>query len=199
MSTYDFAIVLEDSQRIDEDIADKLFESGCDDALIGGRYGVDTIEFVREANSFREAVMSARLDVEHADKRLRVCRVEPSDLVTMAEIGRRSERSRENIRQMVTGERGPGGFPQPISGVLSKSPLWSWAQVAGHLFEQDVIGEEAVEQAKEIKQINLELSESQAPLKTDDQSYYVKGRCNCDIVSKVTVPDADYRCRYVEQ
>ena len=160
MDTYTFTLVLEGSPRIDEDVADKLFESGCDDALIGGRYGVDTIEFDREADSFHDAVMSAKLDVEAADERLRVCRVEPSDLVTIAEIGRRSERSRENIRQMVTGERGPKNFPQPISGVSSKSPLWSWARVAEWLAEQNVIEEAVVDQAKEIVQINRKLDES---------------------------------------
>jgi len=198
MDTYTFTLVLEGSPRIDEEMANRLYESGCTDALPGGRYGVDTIEFDREANSFREAVMSARLDVEHADEQLQVCRVEPSDLVTIAEIGRRSERSRENIRQMVTGERGPGGFPRPISGVSSKSPLWSWSKVAEHLFEQDVIGEEAVEQAKEIVQINRELSEPGAPLETAVRSDYVTGRYNCDIVSKVTETDANCHCRYVE-
>jgi hypothetical protein len=159
MSIYTFTLILQGSLRIDEEMANKLFESGCTDALLGGRYGVDTIEFDREADSFREAVISARLNVEAADERLRVCRVEPSDLVTIAEIGRRSRRTRENIRQMVIGERGPKNFPQPISGVLSKSPLWSWARVAEWLAEQNVIEKAAVEQAREIVQINRELSE----------------------------------------
>ncbi len=160
MDTYTFTLVMEGSPRIDEAMAEKLFESGCDDALIGGRYGVDTIEFDREADSFYDAVMSAKMDVEHADERLRVCRIEPSDLVTIAEIGRRSERTRENIRQMITGQRGPGGFPQPISGVSSKSPLWSWARVAEWLAEQNVIPKTVAEQAKEIVQINRKLDES---------------------------------------
>ena len=57
MHTYTFTLVLhEGSPRIDEDLANKLFESGCDDALPGGRYGVDAIEFDREAGSFRKAV-----------------------------------------------------------------------------------------------------------------------------------------------
>ena len=157
MKTYTFTLVLEGPQRIDDDIADKLFESGCADALPGGRYGVDTIEFDREANSFREAVMSAKRNVERADERLHVCRVEPSDLVTIAEIGRRCDRTRENIRQMVIGERGSKDFPLPIHGVLSKSPLWSWAQVAQWLAEKKMIGDDVLEQAKGIEQINHEL------------------------------------------
>lgn len=201
MNTYEFTLVLKGPQRIDEDIANKLFESGCDDALPGGRYGVDTIEFDREANSFREAVMSAKLGVEHADERLRVCRVEPSNLVTMAEIGRRSERSRANIRQMVIGERGPGGFPRPISGVLSKSPLWSWVQVAEWLAKLDVIKEEAVEQAREIVQINQEMREHRAFTEMVGQQSSIIVRGNSNIVSKVTTEvtegEADYFCRYV--
>lgn len=197
MNTYTFTLVLEGSQRIDDDIADKLFDSGCMDALIGGRYGVDTIEFDREANSFREAITSAKLDVEHADQRLWVCRVEPSDLVTMAEIGRRSERTRENIRQMVIGERGPKNFPRPVSGVLSKSPLWSWAQVAEWLAGQKIIEKEAAEQAKEIVYINQQLQEHKTLAETTNKTVCVIPRSNCNIVSKITIPATDCTFRYV--
>lgn len=160
MNTYTFTLILDGTPRIDEEMADKLYDTGCSDALIGGRYGVDAIEFDREANSFREAVMSAKLDVEAADERLHVCRVEPSDLVTISEIARRCGRTRENIRQMVTGQRGPKNFPRPIDGVLSKSPLWSWAKVAVWLTEQKIIEHDAAEQAEEIVHINCELNES---------------------------------------
>ena len=94
MKTYTFTLVLsQSSPRIDDDIADRLFEAGCDDALPGVRHGVSIVEFDREANSFHEAVMSARANVESADPRLQVCRVEPDDLVSMSEIGRRSGRT----------------------------------------------------------------------------------------------------------
>src|SRR5262249_3251901 len=59
--------------------------------------------------------------------------VEPDDLVTMAEIARRAGRSRESVRQLVTGERGPGGFPPPVANLTRRSPGWRWGDVVGWL------------------------------------------------------------------
>ena len=157
MKTYTFTLVLGESPRIDEKIANQLFEAGCDDALPGVRYGVSFLEFDREASSFHDAVMSAKADVEKANERLRVCRIEPEDLVSMSEIARRSKRSRENIGQMVKGSRGPKNFPSPVRGVATKSPLWSWAQVAQWLADHKKFDRKAAEQAREIVRINRDL------------------------------------------
>ena len=81
MNTYNFTLVLGNSPRIDEDIANRLFEAGCGDALVGVRYGVSILEFDREAASFHDAVTSAVADVQRADQRLGVDRIEPEDLV----------------------------------------------------------------------------------------------------------------------
>jgi hypothetical protein len=51
----------------------------------------------------------------------------------MAEIARRANRSRENIRQLVAGLRGPGGFPPPVANLKQKSPIWRWADVEAWL------------------------------------------------------------------
>jgi hypothetical protein len=49
-----------------------LYEAGCDDALIGMRDGVAFADFIREANSFTEAIQSAIRDVERAGVGARV-------------------------------------------------------------------------------------------------------------------------------
>lgn len=47
-----------------ESYIDKLYEAGCDDALIGlGEPGVLALEFTREADSLESAIETAKRDV----------------------------------------------------------------------------------------------------------------------------------------
>ncbi len=134
--THPFTLILSGIAELSEDVCDALFEAGCADALMGIRDGVVFLDFDREASSFREAVLSAIAEVESAGIGVMVLRVEPDELVTMAEIAHRAERSRENIRQLATGLRGPGGFPPPVANLTKKSPIWKWADVASWFAEK---------------------------------------------------------------
>src|SRR6266545_5566987 len=122
--THDFTLVLSGVPELTDELTDALFEAGCDDATVGQREGVVFLDFSREARSPREAILSAVTAVEGAGVGARVARVEPDDLVTMAEIARRAGRSRENIHQLVTAERGPGGFPPPVANLTKRSSVW---------------------------------------------------------------------------
>ena len=127
MSEYQFTLVI--SGEVDSDDAvDALFEAGCDDATIGTVDGVGYADFVREAPSFAAAVATAIRQVESVPG-LQARRVEPDDLVTMAEIAERLGRSRESVRLLIRGARGPGGFPPPVSHLKAKSRLWRWSEV----------------------------------------------------------------------
>jgi hypothetical protein len=116
--------VLEDEQF------DALYEAGCDDALFGVRDGVQYGAFDREAASFGEALASAIREVIAAVPGLRVTRIEPDELVTMAAIAKRSGLSREYIRLLSRNARGPGGFPAPVAYADSRTRLWHWPDVA---------------------------------------------------------------------
>jgi hypothetical protein len=48
----------------------------------------------------------------------------------MADIADRMERSRESVRLLIAGRRGPGGFPSPISHGIERGRLWRWSAVA---------------------------------------------------------------------
>ena len=48
----------------------------------------------------------------------------------MAEIADRLERTRESVRLLITGKRGRGGFPAPISHSRDRGRLWRWSDVA---------------------------------------------------------------------
>jgi hypothetical protein len=137
MQAYPFTLILSRVREITAGVEDALFEAGCDDALLGERDGVVFLDFKREAPSVREAVLSAIADVEKAGIGAQVARVEPDELVSMAEISRRANRSRENIRQLAAGLRGPGDFPPPVANLKQKSPIWRWADVEAWLRQRE--------------------------------------------------------------
>ena len=66
MPTYDFQIVLADVHAVNEEIADALFEAGCDDGTAFSSNGIAAVGFSRDAQSLEEAVRSAIADVNRA-------------------------------------------------------------------------------------------------------------------------------------
>ena len=128
MEEQPFTLVISGDLESEESL-DALFENDCDDATFGMVDGVGYGDFFHQGPGFAEAVRSAIERVESVAG-LRVLRVEPDDLVTMAEIAERLERSRESVRLLISGARGPGGFPPPISHLKARSRLWRWSEVA---------------------------------------------------------------------
>jgi predicted RNase H-like HicB family nuclease len=51
MKTYSFDVILDAVTELTDDMADALFEAGCDDAGVGSCEGVVTVHFDREAES----------------------------------------------------------------------------------------------------------------------------------------------------
>lgn len=137
MNTYQFTLLLDGPNIVVPDILDSLFEAGCDDALFGTRHGQAFADFVRGAPSLSEAITSAIEAIESSVPSLRVVRVEPETLVSAADIASRTGRSRESIRLLIEGKRGPGNFPHPVSWLKLKRPLWSWPDVARWFSQHD--------------------------------------------------------------
>ena len=156
--TYVFALVLADVPAGEDSLEDALFESGCDDALLGSRDGVWFLDFERSAPSLLAAVVAAVTDVSKADLGIRIDRVEPDDWVTASEIARRTERSRESVRQLIHAERGPGGFPPPIANVKRRSPLWRWSEVVEWFREGLNVGVGRGDEARDLAMINAALA-----------------------------------------
>lgn len=130
MGTYEFTLILEGPDVLGDEAADSLFESGCGDATFGEIDGSQYADFTRKARSLAEAIGSAKRSIESAVPGVRVIRVEPEDLVTAADIADRTGRTRESVRLLIAGERGPGGFPPPISHLKSRGRIWKWTDVA---------------------------------------------------------------------
>jgi hypothetical protein len=114
----------------DDTYLDALYEAGCDDATFAtdasGAYAI----FHRQAATPEQAVLSAIRSVESTAGPVRAVRVATEDdWLTTAEIAEHTGRSRQNISQLVRGERGPGDFPAPVARRSARSPMFSWAEV----------------------------------------------------------------------
>ena len=66
MNCYDFVVVLKGLDIIDDDLAEALYEAGCDDGTPFSSCGVAGIGFSREADSLESAIRSAVADVQKA-------------------------------------------------------------------------------------------------------------------------------------
>jgi hypothetical protein len=129
-ATYAFTLVLEGVDVHDPANLDTWFEAGCDDATFGDVDGVGYADFSREASSRRAAILGAIRDVESSVGRPVVVRVEPDEFVSASDIAARLGRTRESVRLLIAGERGPGAFPAPVSHLRSRGRIWRWADVA---------------------------------------------------------------------
>lgn len=151
---HEFTLILGGVEDLTREVVDALSEAGCDDGLVGRQFGRVHITFAREAPSLKDAILSAIRDVRRAGIGARVLRVDTCDLVTQSDIGRKIGRSRQLVRQYITGQRGPGHFPPPACNLTEGKPLWNWCEVAAWLHENDLLREEELHDAQHVATIN---------------------------------------------
>lgn len=128
MPNHHFTLIVEGRDIQEDEVVDALFESGCDDGTAGCSDGVQFVVLDREAASLDEAVLSAVEDIERVQG-MTVVRVADAGLVSMADIASRTGRTRESVRLLISGARGPGGFPPPVTDPQSRYRLWRWLEV----------------------------------------------------------------------
>ena len=166
-----FTLVVVNEHELTTELEDALFEAGCDDGMLFSKNQVVYIEFDRDADSLEEAVVSAINNVESAG--FQVARVEPSDLVTSAEISRRANRSRQSVAQIIKGKRGKGGFPIPVAGVTSKTSVWSWAEVSNWLLKEEKIDDLfLIKKAEVIRDVNETLELRRHPYLAKKMNFF---------------------------
>jgi hypothetical protein len=66
MKTYDFEVILASGTEMTEELADELFEAGCDDGTPGHFCGTPLVAFNRDADNLESAIRSAVADVRKA-------------------------------------------------------------------------------------------------------------------------------------
>jgi hypothetical protein len=171
MNLQRFSLLIFGADVLAPDNLDRLYEAGCHDAVFGTRQGMQFAEFARRADSLPAAVHSAMQSVESAVPDARVARIEPDDLVTLTEIAQRVGRTKESVRLLSEGRRGPGGFPTPVAWLAAKQRIWQWSDVAAWFGEQ--LGETLplTPSAQFVAALNgaLEVRRRAAALDTDDE------------------------------
>ena len=109
MPTHHFRLIVEGADLQDEAVVDRLFEAGCDDALVGSTDGVQFVDFDRDAASFDAAVSSAMADVEGVGG-IRVVRLDGDGPVSIADIAARSGHTREGVFDLMDSLLSDGDF-----------------------------------------------------------------------------------------
>ncbi len=162
MKEHDFTLVLSGITELTSEVQDALFEAGCDDTTPSMRCGRPFLTFTRTAPSLKDAILSAIRDVKKANIGAEVLRIDVCNLVTQSEIAHKIGRTRQLVHQYIAGERGPGGFPPPACNVSddADAPLWYWCEVAQWLYQNNMITEDALKDARALSLINdvLELN-----------------------------------------
>lgn len=142
MSSYRFTLIVDGPDLQDDARIEALFEAGCDDAVVGRVDGTQYVDFDREGHSLDRALLAAVADMERIEG-VQVVRIADVGLATMADIAKRVGRTREGVRLLVSGARGPGGFPSPVTDPRSRYRMWRWQDVSGWFAErlgEDVAG-----------------------------------------------------------
>lgn len=134
-------------------LVERLGEAGCDDATVGiGQPGRIALNFMREADTARHAIISALEDVKRAIPNAELIEASP-DLAGLTDIAEFVGVTRQNMRKLMVSHAKT--FPAPIhEGSLALwhlAPVLEWLGArAGYEIEQHLI-----EIARTAMQINL--------------------------------------------
>lgn len=136
MIDYDFTLRfrLDDSAIGSDDLIERLFEAGCDDALVGtGRPGRIALAFTRCAGSAREAVLSALSDALHAMPDAQLIGASP-DLVGLTDVAEIMGFSRQNMRKLILGdsELSPTPVHESTPSLWHLTDMLSWLSDRGY-------------------------------------------------------------------
>lgn len=123
---FNVSLVLENVELTDQDVA-RIFEA-LPDAVPAQIGGVVTVTSPVEAGNAEGAAFRLVDAVGTALPHSVASRLD-QDLVSIPGIAERTDRSRESIRLLVEGKRGPGGFPSPVGTVGDCTRIWPWAVV----------------------------------------------------------------------
>lgn len=125
-TTYDISLVVDGLTFADDEL-DRLFNV-LPDALSSSVGGLVTISAPIEADGPEAACVGLADAITDVLTYVRVVRVD-QDYVSIPDIADRTDRSRESIRLLVEGKRGPGAFPAPAGIIGGGSRFWPWSQV----------------------------------------------------------------------
>jgi len=154
VTAYDFILRfhLTDTGVSSDDRVERLFEAGCDDALVGiGRPGRIALAFTRDADSARSAVLSALADALRAMPDARLIGASP-DLVGLTDVAQIMGFSRQNMRKLILsdGESAPASVHESTPSLWHLTDLLTWLSDRGYPVDPAI-----AEVAQTTKQVNI--------------------------------------------
>ena len=84
MHKYEFSLILRGPLELSEEIAEKLFDCGCNDGTPGTCDGVFTIDFHRRAESLEAAIITAIQNVRDAGQEVERVQIEANAMPQIA-------------------------------------------------------------------------------------------------------------------
>jgi hypothetical protein len=134
MNEYEFTLKfnLHDHQLDPNDYIDLLYESGCDDALIGiSKKGYISLDFIRSASSAYEAISSAVTNVKKAIPNANLIEAMP-DFVGLTDTAKILGCTRQNIRNLIV----KSGSRSPLPIYDGTPSIWHLAEILIWLREE---------------------------------------------------------------
>jgi hypothetical protein len=114
------------------ELVERLGEAGCEDALVGiGQAGRIALEFTRDADSAKSAILSALAAVKAAIPGAKLLEVTP-DFVGLTDIADCVGVTRQNMRKLMLAHK--DHFPVPVHE--GSAALWHLAPVLAWLHER---------------------------------------------------------------
>ncbi len=138
LSVYTVSLVLENIELTDSNL-DRIFDA-FPDALPAAIGGMVTLTVPVGATTPEGAAFSLVDSVASALPDAVPVRLD-RDLVSIPDIAERTNRSRESVRLLVEGKRGPGRFPSPVGTVGDAIRVWPWSSVLDWLLESGLVEE----------------------------------------------------------
>ena len=135
--TFNVTLVV-DNLELTDDHLDRLFDV-LPDAVPAHIAGLVTVGSPVEAETAEDAAFALIGTITGLFPDARPCRLD-QDLVSISDIAGRVDRTRESVRLLVDGKRGPGAFPSPVGTVGDGIRIWPWAVVVEWFTEH--LGEE---------------------------------------------------------
>jgi hypothetical protein len=127
MSEYEFSFIVEGFD-VEDAVSNDLLVENFDYARASETAGLVTVLFNVEAAAANDALHQTLKRFSTLFPNAKVVRLN-RDLVSIADVASRTNRTGESVRLYVTGKRGPGSFPMPISVLHGGTRVWEWATV----------------------------------------------------------------------
>jgi hypothetical protein len=86
IESHAFTLILSGFDQLTDEIENRLFEAGCDDALLGIHTGTPYLSFDREAESLEDAIKSAIKSVQSSGLPIEIVRVNPPGAETIETV-----------------------------------------------------------------------------------------------------------------